>query len=411
MTKMLRALSALLLLSITAHAQVPGQLASGTVWGNPTAARAPGSPATLTALIDRAIGLTQGSMLYRNATVWTPLTPGTAGLPLLSGGAAANLAYGILGPAAGGTGINNGTFTETRGGNLSLPVVSQGDLWFGSAAGTISALAKSASASQFVKNSGTANNPAWAQPAIADISGWGTGVATAVGVNVGTNGAPVIKGGALGAPSDFGSGVATALAINIGSGGSPVLNGGALGTPSSGTLTNVSGLPIAGVTGWGTGIATALAVNVGTAGAPVVNGGALGTPSGGTLTSATGLPAAGVVGTAATLTVADQTLSGGANVTAGNLGTKSNGTATIDCGTVPLQYLTNGGGFTLAAPSNDGSCMVQVTNNGSAGTVTFSGFTVGASTGATLTTTNTNKFIISIARINGSSVYFVTAQQ
>jgi hypothetical protein len=53
----------------------------------------------------------------------------------------------------------------------------------------------------------------------------------------------------------------------------------------------------AGVTP-GTGIATALAVDVGTAGSPVVNGGALGTPSSGTLTNATGLPAAGVTGTA-----------------------------------------------------------------------------------------------------------------
>ncbi len=53
----------------------------------------------------------------------------------------------------------------------------------------------------------------------------------------------------------------------------------------------------AGVTP-GTGVATALAVNVGTAGAVVVNGGALGTPSSGTLTNASGLPAAGVTGTA-----------------------------------------------------------------------------------------------------------------
>lgn len=48
----------------------------------------------------------------------------------------------------------------------------------------------------------------------------------------------------------------------------------------------------------GTGVATALAINVGTAGAVIVNGGALGTPSSGTLTNATGLPAAGVTGTA-----------------------------------------------------------------------------------------------------------------
>jgi hypothetical protein len=72
----------------------------------------------------------------------------------------------------------------------------------------------------------------------------------------------------------------------------------------------------AGVTP-GTGIATALAVNVGTAGSPVINGGALGTPSSGTLTNATGLPAAGVTGTA--LVATGSNLTGGINSARGNI--------------------------------------------------------------------------------------------
>lgn len=48
-----------------------------------------------------------------------------------------------------------------------------------------------------------------------------------------------------------GTGVAAALAANVGSAGALVVNGGALGTPSSGTLTNCTGLPSAGVTGLG----------------------------------------------------------------------------------------------------------------------------------------------------------------
>lgn len=50
--------------------------------------------------------------------------------------------------------------------------------------------------------------------------------------------------------SGLGTNVATALAVNIGSAGAPVVNGGALGTPSSGTATNLTGLPLTtGVTG------------------------------------------------------------------------------------------------------------------------------------------------------------------
>jgi len=44
-----------------------------------------------------------------------------------------------------------------------------------------------------------------------------------------------------------GTGVGTALAVNVGSAGAFVTFNGALGTPSSGTLTNATGLPIAGL--------------------------------------------------------------------------------------------------------------------------------------------------------------------
>jgi hypothetical protein len=54
---------------------------------------------------------------------------------------------------------------------------------------------------------------------------------------------------AVGSITGFGTGISTALATNIGSSGSPVLNGGFLGTPSSGNLVNCSGLSIHSTTG------------------------------------------------------------------------------------------------------------------------------------------------------------------
>jgi hypothetical protein len=130
-------------------------------------------------------------------------------------------------------------------------------------------------------------------PISTGVSGLGTSVATALGVNVGTNGSFIVRGSSLGTPSSgelssctgyvvgnlsgLGTGVATwlgtpssanlaaAVTDETGSGSlvfatSPTLVTPALGTPSSATLTNATGLPIStGVSGLGTGVATFLA--------------------------------------------------------------------------------------------------------------------------------------------------------
>lgn len=110
-------------------------------------------------------------------------------------------------------------------------------------------------------------------------------------------------------------------------------------------------------------------------------------------------------------TAVSDTITVGYKVTPFSGGTVSSGTITPDPATGNYQYYTNGGAHTLAAPSSDCSMDILITNNASAGAITFSGFTVGSSPGSALTTTNTNKFIVSIRRVNSVSTYSIYALQ
>lgn len=103
------------------------------------------------------------------------------------------------------------------------------------------------------------------------------------------------------------------------------------------------------------------------------------------------------------------TITKGYTLTPNSLGNMTN--FTIDPSLGNYQYGTNHAAFTLTAPTSDCAIDLLVTNDASAGAITFSGFTVGASTGSALTTTNTNKFIISIRRINSVATYSVYALQ
>lgn len=105
------------------------------------------------------------------------------------------------------------------------------------------------------------------------------------------------------------------------------------------------------------------------------------------------------------------TLTVGYTITPYNAGTQSSGTFTPAAANGNYQYLTNNGAFTLANPAADSAIDILVTNGSSAGTITFSGYTVGSNTGDAYVTTNTNKFILSIRRINGTSTYVWKALQ
>lgn len=290
-----------------------------------------------------------------------------------------------------------------------------------------------------------------------------------------TSGAAILKGNGSGGFSSAASGTDYAPATSgssilkgNGSGGFSsaaagtdyVAPGGALGTPSSGTLTNATGLPIStGVSGLGTGVATFLATpssanlaaaltdetgtgaNVfantptlvtpvlGVATATSINKVALTAPAtaatltiadGKTLTASNSLTLAGTdsttmtfPGTSSTVLTTGNTatLTKGYSNTPYNIGTVSSGTTTPDPANGNYQYYTNNGVHTLAAPASDCGIDILVTNGASAGSISFTGFTNGASVGSSLNQTNTNKFLISIRRINAVATYSVYALQ
>lgn len=122
--------------------------------------------------------------------------------------------------------------------------------------------------------------------------------------------------------------------------------------------------------------------------------------------------------TSITLSSATGSVSLGQTITSGfilapyNAGTISSGTLTPNPLLGNYQFYTNNGAHTLAAPANDCSMDILITNGATAGAITLSGFTVSATnSGDALTTTNTNKFLLSLRRINGVSTYVIKALQ
>ena len=85
-------------------------ISAGYVVGNATGSSAVPTASTLSALIDQAIGGTQGQILYRGASAWSALSPGSSGYVLTSGGASANPSW-----AASNSGLISG---------LTLPALS-----------------------------------------------------------------------------------------------------------------------------------------------------------------------------------------------------------------------------------------------------------------------------------------------
>lgn len=108
------------------------------------------------------------------------------------------------------------------------------------------------------------------------------------------------------------------------------------------------------------------------------------------------------------LDVADQSVTGGANMTSLS---QSAGNITVDCGARPGQYIANTGAFTITAPAADGYCYLDVENGAGAGAITLSGFSPNTMGGATVDTTNGHIFRLAVSRVHGHSNISAVALQ
>jgi hypothetical protein len=99
------------------------------------------------------------------------------------------------------------------------------------------------------------------------------------------------------------------------------------------------------------------------------------------------------------------TLTAGFAHTPDNDGTQSSGTYTPDQDGGNMKTIVNGGAFTLAPPVDDCCIILKITNNGSAGAITTSGFT--GVFGDAFTTTDADKFMCTIVKLDGDSTLTV----
>lgn len=90
-----------------------------------------------------------------------------------------------------------------------------------------------------------------------------------------------------------------------------------------------------------------------------------------------------------------------------SLGTVSTGTTSLNCA-VPLQTMLNGGASTIALPTSDGQCVLQVINGNGAGSITLTGNSATPSTGDSFSTTLTKSATVTITNATPGVITWTT---